>query len=93
MHRVRAHVGLVLVACALLLGPAMAMESPGYGIRWDVMGSGGQPVASVSYALRGTIGQASIGLGSNPSYGWCAGYWCGATLEWVYLPQVLSNAP
>jgi hypothetical protein len=93
MNRVRIQVVLGFVLGVLLLWPAAAMESPGYAIHWDVMGSGGQPARSSSYALRGTIGQVSIGFGSNPGYEWCAGYWCGATVEYVYLPIVIRHSP
>jgi hypothetical protein len=93
MNRVRIRVALGFVVCALLLWPTAAMESPGYAIHWDVMGSGGQPVTSASHALRGTIGQASIGFGSNTGYELCAGYWCGAMVEYVYLPVVNRHSP
>jgi hypothetical protein len=83
--------------CILLLAvPVPAMESDNYAINWDVMGSGGGPVSSASYALYATIGQAAIDSKSSTTYGLCSGYWCGTEVELepayaAYLPLVLRD--
>ncbi len=86
----------VLLCGLLLAGAVMAMESANYAINWDVVGNGGRPSTSASFALDGTIGQGVVGSSANTSYGLCGGYWwCGGETAYnnnkVYLPIVLHN--
>lgn len=81
----------VLVCILLMVGPATAMESTNYAIKWDVMGGGGAPIASTNFALNGTIGQGVIGLKSSTNYGLCSGYWCSEVEYQIFLPLVLRN--
>jgi hypothetical protein len=83
---------IVLAGILLLVSPTPAMESDHYAINWDLIGSGGGPISSTSYALNATIGQASIGFKSSSNYDLCSGFWCGAEVAYdVYLPMVLRN--
>lgn len=87
---------LVVILCGLILVPStgavMTMESGNYAINWDVIGSGGEPSTSVSFALGGTIGQGMVGLSSSASYGLCGGYWCLGEIEThIYLPLMMQN--
>jgi hypothetical protein len=82
----------VLLCGLLLAGAVLAMESDNYAINWDVIGSGGEPSTSASFALNGTIGQGTVGSLSSDSYGLCGGYWCGGEIAHnIYLPLVLRN--
>jgi hypothetical protein len=83
---------LVLSIAEGLVGAVLAMESDNYAINWDVIGSGGEPSTSASFALNGTIGQGVVGSSSGDSYGLCGGYWCGGEIAYnIYLPLVLRN--
>ena len=53
------------------------MSSAGYAVNWDVIGGGGGPVSSASYAVNGTLGQAVIGGSTNSGYEVQGGYWAG----------------
>jgi len=86
--------GLLLVPSIAkgLAGAVMAMESDNYAINWDVIGSGGEPGISTSFALDGTIGQGVVGSSSGDSYGLCGGYWCDGEIAYsIYLPLVMHN--
>jgi len=92
MNKLRAIVlGTALLCILLLVGPVTAMESAHYAINWDVMGGGGEPIASTHFALNSTIGQGAIGPKSNTHYCLCSGYWCGVIKYRVFLPLVLRN--
>jgi hypothetical protein len=87
---------LVFILCGWFIFPSagdvLLMESGNYAINWDVIGSGGEPSTSVSFALGGTIGQGIVGLSSSASYGLCGGYWCIGEIEThIYLPLVMQN--
>ena len=84
---------LVLSIAEGLVGAVVAMESDNYAINRDVVGSGGGPGASASFALKGTIGQGVVGSPSSASYGLCSGYWCdGEVVHSIYLPLVLRSS-
>jgi hypothetical protein len=80
-----------LLCILLLVGTAAAMGSDHYAINWDVMGGGGEPINSASYAINATIGQGAIGFKSSANYGLCGGYWCGGVECRVFLPLVLRD--
>ncbi len=82
----------VILGCLLLqlLSPAIAMDSEHYALNWDVLGAGGGPISSDSYALNATVGQPSIGFKASDTYDLCSGFWCGAGYA-VYLPIVFHN--
>ena len=85
---------LTLLLCALFLlsGPATAMDSDNYAIRWDVIAGGDGPIQSVSYAINATTGQSVIGSKTSTSYQLGSGYWYGAIREYaIYLPVVLRS--
>jgi hypothetical protein len=83
----------LLVGILLLANPAPAMDSEHYAIPWDVMGGGGGPIGSETYAIDATIGQPSIGSKTSETYGLCSGFWCGARYN-VYLPiAIRDHAP
>ena len=84
---------IALLCCLVLMSPSHAMQSSQYVINWSVVGSGGARMRSTNYGLGSTAGQPAVGLSSSTYYDLCAGYWCGAAVEYgVYLPLVLRNA-
>jgi hypothetical protein len=89
----------VILALAILLGMltagviALAQTSASYNLEWHVVGGGGGPVSSASYAVDSTVGQGAASppysVGSN--YAVSGGYW----FIWVYriyLPLVIRTA-
>ena len=84
---------LAMAILFLLIGVVLANGGP--AIDWYVIGAGGGHVESSDgvYALDGAIGQPVAGVTSNTPYELCAGFWCGATAEYlIYLPLVLRNS-
>ena len=95
---------LVILALALLLPsltiievivwsitPAAAQTSASYGIRWHVIGGGGQKSVSVHYVVNGTAGQgaASQPYSVSSNYTISGGYWYGDIARfWDYIPLV-----
>jgi hypothetical protein len=66
---------LLLVACLLAActAPAGAVT---YALRGGVIANGGTPGANGVYALKGTAGQAAIGLSNGTAFRLCHGFWC-----------------
>jgi hypothetical protein len=107
MNRKRAVtiLALAFVVAALTVGgaiphsatPAAAQISASYNLEWHVIGGGGQPVASASYAINSTAGQgaASQPYSFSSHYVVSGGYWFGdgLTLHWVHLPVVFKRYP
>ena len=90
----RAVTFLLGIAClALMAGPAQADTRPRFRIPWDVIGTGGDEMASTNYAIKGTIGQAAAGRARSPNYGLQIGYWHGKGEEMhgLYLPLTLKG--
>ncbi|MGD8793855.1 MAG: hypothetical protein PVF47_14985 [Anaerolineae bacterium] len=86
----------LLIALAVGSGPAVAQSSSGYNLEWHVIGGGGQPVTSASYALRSTAGQgaASPPYATSSSYVLSGGYWFGEIgFYQIYVPLVLRAHP
>jgi hypothetical protein len=102
MNRKRTSSLLAVTALLVALGigsaalrsvaPAAAQTSPSYNLEWHVIGSGGQPVTSASYAVNSTAGQGATSppasIGSH--YTVSGGYWF-SPFYMVYLPLVLRN--
>jgi len=79
-----------LLAFFLLASAVLAQDTP--AIPWSVIGGGGGHAESAPYALDGTVGQPMVGQATGPSLDLCAGFWCGAAVQYrVYLPLVLRN--
>lgn len=89
--------GKVLLAVAVLLlsGLVLAQSDGGHDLSWHTMGGGGGPMSSTSYALNGTMSQASIGPAESTNYDLGAGYWYGVVVQIgpfeIYLPLILKN--
>jgi hypothetical protein len=96
--------GLVLLVAILSLGgsalhlasPAAAQTSTSYNLEWHVVGGGGGPLTSTSYAVNSTAGQkaASPPHSESSHYAVSGGYWFGGSLAptWqVYLPLVFRS--
>jgi len=87
---------IVLLAVVVIGGPALAQTSPSYNLEWHVIGGGGQPVSSASYAVNSTAGQgaASQPYSISPSYVVSGGYWFGEgfspLIYLIHLPVVLK---
>ena len=100
--RALAIVALAVVLPALALGsavvdrasPALAQTSASYNLEWHVIGGGGQPVSSASYAVNSTAGQgaASQPYSTSGHYVVSGGYWF-AQIYKVYLPLVAKSYP
>jgi len=88
---------IALLAAALIGGAAWAQTSPSYNLEWHVIGGGGQPVSSASYAVNSTAGQgaASQPYSISPSYVVSGGYWYGEgfspLIYFIHLPVVLKS--
>jgi hypothetical protein len=96
--------GLVLLLALLAVGgsalhlasPAAAQTSASYNLEWHVVGGGGGPITSASYAVNSTTGQkaASPPYSASSHYTVSGGYWFSGSLApiWqVYLPLVFRN--
>jgi len=87
---------IVMLAAVVIGGSALAQTSPSYNLEWHVIGGGGQPVSSDSYAVNSTAGQgaASPPYSVSPSYVVSGGYWFGAgfspLIYFIHLPVVLK---
>jgi hypothetical protein len=104
MNRKRAVtiLALAILAAALTVGgavlrsvtPAAAQTSASYNLEWHVIGGGGQPVASASYAVSSTAGQgaASPPYSASGHYAVSGGYWFTQIYK-VYLPLVFRRYP
>jgi len=88
---------IVLLVAVVIGGPALAQTSPNYNLEWHVIGGGGQPVSSASYAVNSTAGQgaASQPYSISPSYVVSGGYWYGEgfspLIYFIHLPVVLKT--
>jgi len=84
-------VSLLVLLVAVIAGPALAQTSPSYDLEWHVIGGGGQPVSSASYAVNSTAGQgaASPPYSASASYAVSGGYWF-TPVYGIYLPIVLK---
>ena len=87
---------MVLLAAVAIGGSALAQTSASYNLEWHVIGGGGQPVSSASYAVNSTAGQgaASPPYSISPSYVVSGGYWFGEgfspLIHFTHLPVVLK---
>jgi uncharacterized membrane protein len=99
-------VALIALLATLSLGstilhsaaPSVAKTSASYKLTWHVVGGGGGVVSSASYRASTTMGQALSGKSppSSTNYRVEGGYEGGGgftTRYYIYLPQVLRNAP
>ena len=86
---------LVLLLLVFLTGIALAGRSSDDGVRWRVLGTGGEPAASASgrVTLNGTLGQTANGLSMAARSSLGAGFWYGwgRAAYKVYLPLVLRS--
>ena len=95
MDKRKALVLLATLACILLTGRALAMDSANYRLDWftPLTSNGGGAVSSGNYAINFTIGQTVSGASGSGSYEGCLGYWCGTEVPFkIYLPLLLRNA-
>lgn len=79
-------------------GIVLAQSSTSYNLEWHVIGGGGQPVMSASYAVNSTAGQgvASPPYSASSNYVVSGGYWFGGSLaiiHSIYLPVVVKAVP
>jgi hypothetical protein len=94
--------GLLLLTCALALRealPAAAQTSASYDLTWNVVGGGGEPMASTHYVVRSTTGQpaASPPYSAGSGFVVSGGYWYGSgspnVVYDIYLPLILDGYP
>lgn len=82
----------LLIGSLLVVGTVLAQTSTHYNLEWHVIGGGGQPVSSTSYAVNSTAGQGVIGWTLSTSYDLSAGYWFGARRRYsTYLPIIMKD--
>lgn len=96
MNKRKIAVRTIALFCGLLMAGggvwAMSSASPGlslaevYAIHWNVIGGGGGPISSTSYAVDSTVGQPAIGPLTSASYRLGGGYWHGMA-ETATLPR------
>lgn len=85
-------VGKVGVLVALLLvNIASAQSSTSYSLAWYALVGGGGRVASASYAMNSTVGQAAVGLSGGTSYRVLSGYWQNWPDYCIFLPLILRG--
>lgn len=81
---------LTLAVLLLLVSVVLAAGTP--TVDWWVIGGGGGHMEAPPYVLRGTIGQAVVGVDTNHPSQLCSGFWCGAGGDHnYYLPVILRN--
>jgi hypothetical protein len=91
------HTFLILVVVPLLgtltVGAiALAQTSTNYNLEWHVIGGGGEPVSSASYAVNSTVGQGA----ASPPYSFgsryivSGGYWSIPVYR-IFLPLVIRT--
>jgi hypothetical protein len=90
---VLAFLGGLFLVVVVLAAPAVTT------VERYVYGSGGGYAVVGSFALGGTIGQASVGTDSAEQFDLCSGFWCGLDAESLppaynlYLPLGIRQAP
>jgi hypothetical protein len=87
---------LVLVAALAAGSVALAQTSVHYNLDWHTVAGGGQPVASLHYAVNASAGQGAASPPQSTSlhYAVSGGYWYAGMVPLpVYLPLVLRGAP
>ena len=88
----RRAIAVILVGMLCLTGIAYAGVSANYDLSWNVIGGGGGPMDSASYAMRSTVGQI-IGLPSSDNYQLGAGYWNGISAVPTPTPNITITSP
>jgi hypothetical protein len=84
---------LLLAACLLLAGVALASEMP--SLDWNVIGGGGGYLKAGTTVINATIGQPVVGEVSTSKLDLCSGFWCGSDDVYnppkitIYLPVVM----
>ena len=74
------------------VAPAVAQTSTNYNLEWHVIGGGGGPVSSASYAVNSTAGQGA----ASPPYSFgsryivSGGYWSIPVYR-IFLPLVVKT--
>ena len=64
-------VAIVIAASSVAITPAHA-----FLLRGSVVGNGGTLSTNPTRVMRGTVGQAAIGVGGNATRILCSGFWC-----------------
>jgi hypothetical protein len=82
---------IVLLAALLVVSIASAQNSASFDLSWHVLAGGGGRVASTSYAMNGTVGQAMVGLSESTSYRLSSGYWQKGQDYAILLPLILKG--
>lgn len=74
--------------------PAEAQTSASYNLEWHVIGAGGGPINSESFAVNSTAGQGAAGppYSASANYRVSAGYWFVANYR-IFLPLVVRDSP
>ncbi len=92
MHKRRISTGVaVLLAALLLVSIASAQNSASFDLSWYTLAGGGDRVASTSYAMNGTVGQAMAGPSDSTSHRLPSGYWQNWLDYAVFLPLILKG--
>jgi len=81
-----------LLVALLLVSVASAQSSTRYSLAWYALAGGGGRVASASYAMNSTVGQAAVGLSGSASYRVLSGYWQNWPDYHIFLPLILKGA-
>ena len=81
-----------LLVALLLVSIASAQGSTHYSLAWYALAGGGGRVASASYAMNSTVGQAAVGASSSTSYRMLSGYWQNWPDYYLFLPLILKGA-
>jgi len=81
----------LLVPLLLLPGLSRAMQSTHYALNWDVIGAGGGPASSGSFAVNATLGQGVVGPAASTSFQVSAGYWLAGGQYSLYLPVLMRD--
>ncbi len=67
---------ITLLGGLLVVGLGLwARVSANFTVNWDIIGGGGEPIRSASFAVNSTVGQAAIGPSGSASYLQGTGYW------------------
>ena len=73
----------LLMACLLMIVPALAQTGGDYEIIWSTIDGGGGQSSGGPYTLTGTIGQPDAAWSSGGQYELLGGFWPGGPLCFV----------
>ena len=81
---------IIIMALSTVAASNGPMNSPNYGVSWNVVGQGGGTMSSTHFGVQGTIGTVADNTGHSSNFSVSSGYWSRQlTLVYrVFVPMV-----